>query len=145
MSNSDEGFNSGSLNGSGWATSSIDGDTQYRDSSETSFLREALLATDVALYTQSLAQTIVFDAEKRATGVNVVQSGIPFTLQASKEVIVSAGVFQSPQLLMVSGIGPQQTLEQFDIPILSNLAGVGQNLQVSQDETYLLEPLTRGL
>ena len=46
-------------------------------------------------------------------------------ISATHEVIVSAGSFRSPQLLMVSGIGPAGTLEQFDIPILSNLPGVG--------------------
>ncbi|CAC9895785.1 unnamed protein product [Aureobasidium pullulans] len=65
---------------------------------------------------------------KRATGVNVTVDGIkPFTLTARKEVILSAGAYHSPQLLMVSGVGPRSTLEQFNISVISALEGVGQN------------------
>lgn len=51
-----------------------------------------------------------------------------YTIKATKEVIVSAGAFKSPQMLMVSGIGPRATLEELDIPVVSELEGVGQNL-----------------
>ncbi|KAK5126558.1 hypothetical protein LTR85_009492 [Meristemomyces frigidus] len=51
-----------------------------------------------------------------------------FTITATKEVTLLAGAFQSPQLLMTSGIGPRDTLEQHNIPIVKELAGVGQNL-----------------
>lgn len=51
-----------------------------------------------------------------------------YTIKARKEVIVSAGSFKSPQLLMVSGIGPKAALEEHNIPMVSNLEGVGQNM-----------------
>lgn len=51
-----------------------------------------------------------------------------YTIKAKKEVIVSGGAFKSPQLLMVSGIGPKATLEEHGIPIVHQLEGVGQNL-----------------
>ena len=51
-----------------------------------------------------------------------------YNIMAKKEVILSAGSFQSPQLLMVSGVGPQATLDEFDIPVVSALDGVGQNM-----------------
>ena len=60
----------------------------------------------------------------------VVESNlIPYTIKATKEVILSAGAFQSPQLLMVSGVGPAQQLQQFNIPIVVDSPGVGQNMQ----------------
>lgn len=53
---------------------------------------------------------------------------VNFTLSARKEVIVSAGAFQSPQLLMVSGIGPCANLTKYNISCVHNLPGVGQNM-----------------
>lgn len=63
-------------------------------------------------------------------GVQVSQTGgiYFYEIMATKEVILSAGAFQSPQLLMLSGIGPRDTLAKFDIPALSVLDGVGQNM-----------------
>jgi choline dehydrogenase len=59
----------------------------------------------------------------------LVQSGNKeYYLTAKKEVIVSAGVFQSPQLLMVSGVGPAATLRAHGIPVVADLPGVGQNM-----------------
>lgn len=84
--------------------------------------------TDIVVYTQTLGKRILFDSNKTATGVLVVTGGASYSLSARKEVILSAGTFQSPQLLMVSGIGPRKTLEIHNITVLSDLPGVGQNL-----------------
>ena len=127
------GLNYGVLNGSAYSTLTIDPRNGYRSSSESSFLQAALQnGTAPIIYKNSLARKILFNGTT-ATGVLATAGlyGIPdlnFTLTARKEVIVSAGAFQSPQLLMVSGIGPQATLKQYGIKVLSNLAGVGQNL-----------------
>jgi choline dehydrogenase len=53
----------------------------------------------------------------------------PVTLKARKEVIVAAGAFNTPQLLKLSGVGPRAELERFGIPVVSDLPGVGENLQ----------------
>ncbi|KAL3494844.1 hypothetical protein BJX62DRAFT_196889 [Aspergillus germanicus] len=124
----DTDFNMGSLDGSSWAPITIDPKDQTRSSSETSFLQEAYRSTDLVVYPHTMALKINFD-ETTATGVQVrSNAGVPFTLTASKEVILSAGTFQSPQLLMVSGIGPEDQLEEHGIEVISNLPGVGQNL-----------------
>jgi len=128
------GLNAGVLNGSAYSTLSIDPRNGYRSSSESSFLQAALQnGTAPTIYKNSLARKILFNGTT-ATSILVTTAGpygIPplnYILTARKEVIISAGVFQSPQLLMVSGIGPQATLQQHGIQVLKDLAGVGQNM-----------------
>lgn len=129
-----KGFNAGKLIGSGYVPFTLDPKTASRSSSETSFLQEAITYTQIQIYKNSLGQKILFDSTNTATGVSVYTEGaygtpsVYYTLKATKEVIVSAGAFQSPQLLMVSGIGPRRTLEGVGVPVLKDLPGVGQNL-----------------
>jgi choline dehydrogenase-like flavoprotein len=68
---------------------------------------------------------ILIDASKRASGIELVSGK---TLLASKEVIVGCGTQKTPQLLMLSGIGPAAELAKHDIPVLVDAPGVGQNL-----------------
>ena len=63
----------------------------------------------------------------RAVGVEAESGGEVFTLEAER-VVLSAGAIRSPQLLMLSGIGPRDDLEQFGIPLVQELPGVGQSL-----------------
>lgn len=93
-------------------------------------------SNNLNLYTRTLAKKILFDENKKANGVIVNTGGFEWKIAAKKEVIVSAGVLRSPQLLMVSGIGPKKTLESLDIPVLSDRPGLGQNLQ----DTIILGP-----
>lgn len=71
------------------------------------------------------------NGDKIATGVEVRDNttGFPSAYTASKEIILSCGSYNSPQLLMLSGIGPKEQLEKFKIPIEVALEGVGNNLQ----------------
>ena len=101
---------------------------QTRSSSETAYLRLALSTTDLVVYKNALAKRVVFDDNKRANGVEIDIGGLTSMLAAKQEVIVSAGVFQSPQMLMVSGVGPKDTLQELNIPIVQDLPGVGQNM-----------------
>ncbi|XP_014257187.1 glucose dehydrogenase [FAD, quinone]-like [Cimex lectularius] len=64
---------------------------------------------------------------KTATGITFVKDGQYMTVNATKEVIVSAGTINSPQLLMLSGIGPAEHLQELGIPVIQNLR-VGDNL-----------------
>ena len=66
---------------------------------------------------------------KRATGVEFKQGNDDMTAMADGEVILSSGSVGSPQLLQLSGIGPGSILNQFDVPVQHELAGVGENLQ----------------
>lgn len=75
----------------------------------------------------SKATKILFDG-KRAVGVSFKKDQRKYTVHARKEIIVSAGVINSPKLLMLSGIGPKEHLEQMKIPVIADLP-VGDNLQ----------------
>ena len=121
------GFQSGELMGSAYFPSTIDPVKATRSSSESSYLQSVLNTTTLRVYNNTLAQKIIFRG-RTATAVEVSSEGLNYVLSARKEIIVSAGTFQSPQLLMVSGIGPRKTLQGLGIPVLKDLAGVGQNL-----------------
>ena len=86
------GLNSGSLLGFSELTYTRDPKAATRSSSETSFLQQALANSTLHVYHVTTAQRILFNAEKKATGVTVSTAGLaPYTLSATKEVIVSAG------------------------------------------------------
>lgn len=122
----------GSLQGSSYALTTITPHDQHRDSSQTSFLEHAMRTSDIKVYTQTMARKIEF-SNNTATGVQVTTAGRNYTISATKEVILSAGAFQSPQLLMVSGVGSRSVLEQYGIPIVKDLPGVGQSMM---DQIY---------
>lgn len=123
-------FVNGSLMGAQYCGTFIDAKSQTRSTSEASYMRQALLReSNLLFYKSTLAKRLVFN-ETRAVGVQVETAGSLYTLTAAKEVVLSAGAFRSPQLLMVSGLGPRTTLERFKIPVLQDLPGVGQDMQV---------------
>ena len=129
-----DGLSSGHLLGSAYAPFTIDPKTGYRSSSESAFLQSALNShLSPITYHSTLATEILFDGIK-AIGVKALTAGTygtpgkNYTLSARKEVILSAGTFQSPQLLMVSGIGDCTELAGLGIDCKVNLPGVGQNM-----------------
>ncbi|MGU3782453.1 GMC family oxidoreductase [Burkholderia metallica] len=75
---------------------------------------------------------IVFDGN-RAVGVEIMRAGNVETVWAKKEVILCAGALQSPQLLMLSGVGPKAELQRHGIAVVADLPGVGENLQDHPD------------
>ncbi|KUI69398.1 Versicolorin B synthase [Cytospora mali] len=128
----------GTLYGSTFQLLTVNPITGHRASSDTAFLRPVLGRANLVVFTETLAERVLFNSKKQATGVAVTSAnGTAFTITAKKEVILSAGVVQSPQLLMVSGIGPAAVLKQYKIPVLADLPGVGQGLL-----DHILIPLT---
>ena len=97
----------------------------------------------LTIETDALATRVLFGEGNRAVGVEYLKgtrlyrahknpsgaNGERREARASREVILSGGAFNTPQLLMLSGIGPRQTLDHFGIPVRVDLPGVGQNLQ----------------
>ena len=123
------GLLSGQLLGQAYGTFTINATTMIRDSSETSFLRRGLGHTNYSVYPLTLAKKILFDEQNKATTVVVETEGLTYNLTAAKEIVLSAGAFGSPQLLLVSGIGPAETLQQLGIPVVADRPGVGQNME----------------
>ena len=123
------GFQSGQLIGSSYIPYTVDPVKAQRSSSESSFLQSMHNKPSLHVYHNALAERILLDHNQAAYGVVVSSKGSEFTLNAKKEVILSAGAFKSPQLLMLSGIGPRTTLEALSIPVHVELPGVGENLQ----------------
>lgn len=123
-------FSSGELLGSQYAPSVLRPVSNERETSETSYLQAAFESgrRNLKVYTHTLALKILFSENKTATSVEVRTGTTNYVLSAKKEIILSAGAFQSPQLLMVSGIGPAETLSQHNITVLADRPGVGQNM-----------------
>jgi choline dehydrogenase-like flavoprotein len=100
----------------GWRCSTVD-----------AFLRPALSRANLHMIPRAMALRIVFEGT-RAVGVEVARDGQVLTLRASREVILSAGAYQTPVLLMLSGIGPEDQLAPWGIEIREALP-VGEGLQ----------------
>jgi choline dehydrogenase len=81
---------------------------------------------------------------QRAVGVEYVRRGQRRVLRCDSEVLLAAGAFESPKLLMLSGIGPAEHLRQFDLPVNVDLPGVGQNLQDHCGSPIVLRGSTPG-
>lgn len=104
-------------------------DRGARCSASKAFLRPVRKRRNLHVSKESFVTKILIDsATKRAYGVEFVKNRRRYAVRARKEVIVCAGTLNSPQLLMLSGIGPSQHLNELGIPVMQN-ARVGYNLQ----------------
>lgn len=99
-----------------------------RCSGATAYLRPALHRTNLAVKVGAMVTRVVFEGS-RAIGVEYTKDGQTHIARADKEVALCGGVINTPQLLMLSGIGDPEELAQHDIPAKINLSGVGKNLQ----------------
>ncbi|TXM94783.1 GMC family oxidoreductase N-terminal domain-containing protein [Methylobacterium sp. WL116] len=99
-----------------------------RCSTAVAYLRPAEGRSNLRVETDAHVTGLILQG-KRALGVRVQQHGRDVEIRASREVILAAGALQSPQLLLLSGIGPAGALRTHGIPVHHELAGVGENLQ----------------
>lgn len=99
-----------------------------RSSGASGYLRPVLKRANLRIETKALATRVVLEAG-RAVGITYRQGGQLYTAKAKNEVILAGGVINSPQLLMLSGIGDPDDLQEMNIPVQAPLTGVGRNLQ----------------
>ena len=119
-------FNSGDQEGVGYYQ--LFTHNGWRVSASVAYLKPARNRANLRIETDAQATGLILNG-RRTTGVKYLQNGVSKEARAAREVILSAGALQSPQLLQLSGIGPAQLLQTHGIGVAHDLPGVGQNLQ----------------
>lgn len=129
--NATDMYNEGSLLGWFYAQLTVEPKNQVRSTSAEYIYaaKEGNLSETLTVYLETRADKILFDSDRTATGVQVIAADLlTYTIHAKKEVILSAGAIHSPQILMLSGVGPADILGRFGIDVVADRPGVGQNL-----------------
>lgn len=121
-------FNAGNPFGVGFMQHTINGQTRQRCSVVDAFINPLRQDPRLTIETRAQVEEILFEGDV-ARGVRYSKEGHPQQANARREVILAAGAYQTPKLLMLSGIGPQKQLKQHGIALRHDLAGVGKNLQ----------------
>ncbi|XP_068109764.1 choline dehydrogenase, mitochondrial isoform X2 [Hyperolius riggenbachi] len=134
-----EDMNGYQQEGVGWMDMTIFKGQRW--STASAYLRPAMSRPNVSVQEKTLVTKIIFQG-LRAIGVEYVQDGRKKKAFANKEVILSGGAINSPQLLMLSGIGDASDLKKLGIPVIVPLSGVGQNLQ-DHLEVYIQQMCTK--
>nr|WP_042184651.1 GMC family oxidoreductase N-terminal domain-containing protein [Kibdelosporangium sp. MJ126-NF4]CEL15733.1 Choline dehydrogenase [Kibdelosporangium sp. MJ126-NF4] len=98
-----------------------------RWSTADAYLRPALVRSNLTVRTNALATRVVIESGK-AVGVEYAHNGDVRTTYVDREVLLSGGAINSPQLLMLSGIGPAEHLRELDIDVVAGIDAVGENL-----------------
>ncbi|HEY1880579.1 MAG TPA: GMC family oxidoreductase N-terminal domain-containing protein [Caulobacteraceae bacterium] len=99
-----------------------------RCSAAVAYLHRAMSRPNLRVETRALAARVIIEG-KRAVGVVYDRGGERRTARAAREVILAGGAINSPQLLQLSGVGPADLLQRYGIDVVSDLPGVGENLQ----------------
>jgi choline dehydrogenase len=99
----------------------------FRCSSAVGYLRPAKGRSNLEIWTDTLVTRVLFDG-KQAIGVECRRDGKLVRALSSKEVVISAGPIQSPKILELSGVGRPDILQNFAIPVVHSLPGVGENM-----------------
>ena len=119
-------FNGATQEGAGFFQTTTRGGR--RASTAVAYLRPAKARRNLHVETSALAERILFEG-RRAVAVAYRCAGLPRTARARKEILVSGGAFNSPQLLQLSGVGPAELLRQHGIEVVLDAPGVGNDLQ----------------
>lgn len=119
-------FNGATQEGAGWFQTTTRGGR--RSSTARSYLRPARKRGNLHVETSALAQRLLFEG-RRAVAVEYKQNGVTRTARAAREILVSSGAYNSPQLLQLSGVGPADLLQQHGIDVVLDARGVGNDLQ----------------
>ncbi len=98
-----------------------------RASTSRAYLSPALKRPNLSLISEAQATRVLIE-DGRATGIEYIRDGERHRVRARREVILSGGAYNSPQLLMLSGIGPAAHLAEHGIPVIADLPGVGRKL-----------------
>ena len=101
---------------------------RWRSSSSAAFLHPVKKRENLKIYTDTFVEKITFE-NRKTTGIIVFKNGKRLNIKCNKELILCAGAIQSPQILQLSGIGPEKLLKKFNIPVIVNSKYVGKNLQ----------------
>lgn len=121
-----EDLNGPSMEGIGYFNLTIKDGRRF--SVATAYLRPAMGRPNLTVVTNAHAHRLTFEAET-CTGVEYATNGAVARVRAAREVVVCAGAIGSPQLLLLSGIGPAADLRRLGLPVVVDLPGVGLNLQ----------------
>lgn len=101
-----------------------------RGSTAATYLAEVKDSPNLEIRTGCYVSKILFDQNKRASGVELIdKSGQTSTLNVTQEVILAAGALSTPKILMLSGVGPKDNLEEHGVPVLHESPQIGQNYQ----------------
>ncbi len=99
-----------------------------RHSAAAAFLVPAMTRANLTVHSRAVVSKLLVEGT-RVVGVEFLQNGTRQTVRAAREVILCGGVIGSPQLLMLSGIGPADHLRGLGLPVVADVAGVGANFQ----------------
>ena len=121
-------FNGARQFGVGFMQHTIDWRTRKRSSAVDAFLAPVMNNPLLTIETEATVTSLEMNGDQ-VTGVRYVQNGTSKQADAGKEVILAAGAYQTPKLLMLSGIGPEDELTRHGLKTVVALPGVGKNLQ----------------
>ena len=135
-------FNGASQEGAGLYQTTTRGG--MRCSTAKGYLKSAAGRANLLVVTDALTTRILFEG-RRATGIEYSVGGDTRTARATREVVLSSGAYNSPQLLQLSGVGPAPLLQSLGIPIVADVPGVGEGLNEHYSGRTMMrcrEPIT---